>query len=276
MSIHLDPVAYFHAEAKEKADLPRQASLALGNRGYLSFVSGKNFEQALQDLEGTSRIWVLFWMDKALHFKAKVQPPRIVGKKGVFSTRSPHRPNPIGLSCVRLISVSGLLVTIEDHDLLDGSPILDIKPYLPYADSFPDAEIGWMKSLSSLQANKITWSMLAVKQATYIDESRALQVAIEERLRFFSEPTSSNRITLLENSFYLQAYKSWRFVLHKVSQYEIQVLAIFSGNTRKEEQSLESASLQRQFYAEFSKEMMAFISQGSLLSRLEKKVCLEF
>ncbi len=82
-------------------------------------------------MKGIEKIWILFWMHEVKHWKVKVQPPRDVWKKGVFATRSPHRPNPIGLSCVTLIDVRGLDVFIKDHDLLDQTPILDIKPYVP-------------------------------------------------------------------------------------------------------------------------------------------------
>jgi tRNA-Thr(GGU) m(6)t(6)A37 methyltransferase TsaA len=258
--ICLDPIAYFSSESLEKADVPRQACLASANRGVLRFVAGKNFEQALEDLEGTTHIWVLFWMNQVTNWKAKIKPPRNASKKGVFSTRSPHRPNPIGLSCVRLVKVSGLKVTIEGHDLLDGTPILDIKPYLAYADSFPDAQVGWMQNMGPLQENLVVWSELAQEQVRYIDAKGLLQKAIEERLRFFLEPTSSNRVCFLEKDFYLQAYKQWRFVIQKKEQ--IQILAIFSGNLEQESE----------FDRQFAQKLSRFLQEKGLLSKLQGKV----
>ena len=83
----------------------------------------------------------------AAKWKTTVIPPRDTKMRGVFSTRSPHRPNGIGLSCVRLVDVQGLCVHIADHDLLHGTPVLDIKPYLPFCDSHPDARAGWVSEL---------------------------------------------------------------------------------------------------------------------------------
>ena len=91
------------------------------------------------------RIWIVFVFDRVNSWKPKVRPP-FGGKDqkiGVFATRSPHRPNPIGLSCVTLLSVEKNLLYIADHDLLSGTPVLDIKPYIPQVDSFPGVKAGW-------------------------------------------------------------------------------------------------------------------------------------
>jgi tRNA (adenine37-N6)-methyltransferase len=273
MQITLEPIAYFRSEMKEKADAPRQGSLASSSRGVLQFVSGKNFEQALQDLEGMERIWVLFWMDKACHWKPKVQPPRAVRKKGVFSTRSPHRPNPIGLSCVKLISVFGLAVTVEEHDLLDGSPILDIKPYLPYADSFSNVSLGWMQDLAPLVANKISWSELALKELALIDAKKTMQQQVEKRLSFFIGESASNRALFLNAKYYLQAYKEWRFILEKTKEDELHVLAILSGYRKKERADF---AVHQALYREFSGDIKALLLEISIFSKLQGKVCLEF
>lgn len=223
--ITLTPVAYFKSEVNEKADMPRQGSLA-DHAGVICFLPGHNFEQALEDLEGMEKIWVLFWMDRVSHFKPKIQPPRDVKKKGVFSTRSPHRPNPIGLSCVTLISVSGLKVNIKDHDLLDGTPILDIKPYLPYADSFPLAQTGWIEN--SLSLNEVCWSDESLLQLGFLKKWDVdLRSKVAERLKYFTAPSSSNRICLLEENSYLMSYKTWRIIFSKKEKIEIQ--SIYSG-----------------------------------------------
>ncbi|MES2199732.1 MAG: tRNA (N6-threonylcarbamoyladenosine(37)-N6)-methyltransferase TrmO [Chlamydiota bacterium] len=216
--INIDPIGYVHCRYTEKADVPRQGALARGNQAVIRLFPGKNFEQALEDLEGMERVWILFWMHEVTHFKAKVQPPRAVTKKGLFATRSPHRPNPIGLSCVRLTAVKGLELYIEDHDLLEGTPVLDIKPYLPYADSFPDAKTGWMQE--KVEANQIRWSDKALKEVLILQEQEGinLQEKIEARLDFFSKPSSSNRIKHIKGDFYLQSYKFWRIVIEKKTE----------------------------------------------------------
>ncbi len=227
--VQIDPVAYFSSSFRDKPDLPRQGSLALHNQGVLQFLPGKNYEQALEDLQGIDRIWIVFWMHKVSSWRPKIQPPRSVSKKGVFATRSPHRPNPIGLSCVKLISVVGLNLVIEGHDLLDGTPILDVKPYLSYADSFPDAGCGWLDEMGSLSPNKVIFSTLALEQITFLEKAGLsnLLCNLEERLRFFTKETSCNRIEKISSDLYLQAYKSWRLIFQKDK--EITVMALFSG-----------------------------------------------
>jgi tRNA-Thr(GGU) m(6)t(6)A37 methyltransferase TsaA len=104
--------------------------------------------EALHDLEGMERIWVIAFLHLSQGFPVKVKPPRGEPvKRGLFSTRSPHRPNPIGLSAVRLVRVEGHVIHVRGIDLLDGTPVLDIKPYVPYADAFPDARAGWIDSI---------------------------------------------------------------------------------------------------------------------------------
>jgi tRNA (adenine37-N6)-methyltransferase len=215
--IHLNPIGYFKTHAIEKKDVPRQSSLEQGNRGLLQFLPHRNFEQALEDLRGFDKIWILFWMHQTEGWRPKVQPPRDVKKKGVFATRSPHRPNPIGLSCVRLLSIQGLTIEIEGHDLLDGSPILDVKPYLPYADSFPEAQIGWLEEeTGEIERYEVDWSPLAQQQAQFIEGSFSdFRSKIAVRLRHFTLPSSSNRIKHLAEDCYELSYKTWRIVFRK-------------------------------------------------------------
>ena len=94
------------------------------------------------------RLWVLSHLHLNTGWNAKVMPPRGERKKrGLFATRSPHRPNNIGLTAVRLVGVEGFTLHVEEIDLLDGTPVLDIKPYVPYADAFPGAHAGWIDTI---------------------------------------------------------------------------------------------------------------------------------
>ncbi|MBS0628254.1 MAG: SAM-dependent methyltransferase, partial [Verrucomicrobia bacterium] len=107
---------------------------------------------------------------------------------------------------------------IEDHDLLEGTPILDIKPYLPYADSFPTSKLGWMEE--KVEINKIFWSEKALKEVLLLKEQDGidLQEKIESRLKFFIKPSSSNRVKHIKEDFYLQSYKFWRILIQKKEQ----------------------------------------------------------
>jgi tRNA-Thr(GGU) m(6)t(6)A37 methyltransferase TsaA len=105
-------------------------------------------ESALADLAGIERLWVVSWLHRGGTWAPQVMPPRGPRvRRSVFSTRSPDRPNPIGLSAVRLIRVEGRRLHVRGIDLIDGTPILDLKPYLPYADAFPDAKAGWIDGI---------------------------------------------------------------------------------------------------------------------------------
>ena len=103
------------------------------------------YRGSLADLDGFERVWIVTWLDRAGEYRPRVVPYRDTVERGLFATRSPCRPNPIGLSCVRLLSVdleSGV-IRIESADLLDGTPVLDIKPYLPRIDAHSDSRDGW-------------------------------------------------------------------------------------------------------------------------------------
>jgi len=104
------------------------------------------YRGALQDLAGFERIWLLYWFDRARPFSPLVVPYRDTIKRGLFATRAPARPNPIGISAVRLVSVNlerGEL-EVQGLDVLDGTPLLDLKPYIPEFDAFPLSRAGWM------------------------------------------------------------------------------------------------------------------------------------
>ena len=101
-------------------------------------------------IEGFSRIWILYVMHLNDGYTMSIRPTRGPRETvGLFATRAPHRPNPIGLSCLSLVRIEGLVLHVHGLDILDGSPVLDIKPYVPYADAFPDARAGWLAGLEA-------------------------------------------------------------------------------------------------------------------------------
>jgi tRNA-Thr(GGU) m(6)t(6)A37 methyltransferase TsaA len=138
------PIGTFHGEFDQKSQAPRQPRAAEGVPGRIELLPGRGFEDALSDLDGWEYIWVVFVFDRNTSWRPKVLPPRSAKKRGVFATRSPHRPNPIGLSAMRLLRVEGLTLHLCDVDLLDGTPVLDIKPYVAWTDAIPDASSGWL------------------------------------------------------------------------------------------------------------------------------------
>ncbi len=149
-----EPIAIVQSPYHEKFGIPRQPGLAANARGILKFQNTEELRMALRDLEGFSHVWVIFVFHAAFEdgqkWKPRVRPPRLGGKQkvGVLSSRSPHRPNPIGLSVlkieeIRVTAKGGPEIEVSGVDLLDGTPVLDIKPYLAYCDSVPEASEGW-------------------------------------------------------------------------------------------------------------------------------------
>jgi tRNA-Thr(GGU) m(6)t(6)A37 methyltransferase TsaA len=148
----LKQIAKIDTDFPEKFGIPRQSGLVKGAKGTIVFEPEYRSAEAFRGLEGYSHIWVLWGFSevKRQNWSATVKPPRLGGKKrmGVFATRSPFRPNPIGMSVVRLEEIrfdekQGPMLTVSGVDMLSGTPIYDIKPYLPYADSYPEAADGF-------------------------------------------------------------------------------------------------------------------------------------
>jgi len=144
-NIEMHPIGVVHSPFKERFAAPRQPDLLNPAQGEIELNTSFNFEQALSDLDSFSHIWVIYWMHLNQGWNPTVMPPRGSDiRRGLFSTRAPHRPNSIGLSVVKLIRIKKRILFIEGLDMLDGTPVLDIKPYLPYADSIRDASHGWL------------------------------------------------------------------------------------------------------------------------------------
>ena len=146
--MEMKPIAYIHNDYTAKFGIPRQSGLVEQVESTIVFEPEYRNADALRGIEGYSHLWLVWIFSEAIrdNWSPTVLPPRLGGKTrmGVFATRSPFRPNPIGLSSVKLLGVelhtkAGPVIHVAGADLMDGTPILDIKPYLPYTDSHPDA-----------------------------------------------------------------------------------------------------------------------------------------
>jgi hypothetical protein len=143
-----------------------------------------------------------------------VTPPRNKGKKvGVFASRSPHRPNGIGLSCVTLNRIEGLNIYISNSDILDGSPVLDIKPYLPWSDSFPDSKTGWAKT-GERTVYTVEFSADALSICNRIFEEDGVNLAGYARVQLTFEPwdISRKRIDLISGNEFGLTYRTWQII----------------------------------------------------------------
>ena len=143
MSLELKPVGIVHSPFRQATGTPIQASMAHGAAGTVEVFPA--FAHGLMDLDGFDRIWLLYWFDRVAAPKLIVTPYMDDQPHGVFATRAPARPNPIGMSAVRLLRINGCTLHVVDVDILDGTPLLDIKPYASQFDHLPAERMGWLE-----------------------------------------------------------------------------------------------------------------------------------
>ena len=149
------PIGLVRTPYARRIDAPHQSTVVAGTETGTPVEATLELdpslpESVLRDLEGFDRIWLIFAFHLSEGWAPLVQPPRGPrGKRGVLATRSPHRPNAIGLSAVELVAVEGRTLRLRGVDLLDGTPVLDLKPYVPYADAFPGARAGWIDAVDA-------------------------------------------------------------------------------------------------------------------------------
>ncbi len=140
--ITYQPIGVIHSPFTDPKDMPIQPLGARGVKGTVEL--GAQFEAGLKDLEGFSHIILLYHFHLSKGYSLHVVPFLDDVERGVFATRAPRRPNPVGLSIVRLLAVSGCHLSIEDVDVVDGTPLIDIKPFVPYFDHRDNASSGWL------------------------------------------------------------------------------------------------------------------------------------
>lgn len=186
MTHTVSPIGYVQSCFKEKFAIPRQPRLAQAARGVLELVPPFDQAHALEGLEHVSHVWLLFLFHQTLEAepRLRVRPPRLGGNRmvGVFATRSTHRPNGIGQSVVRLERIEPGRLYLSGIDLLDGTPVIDIKPYVPYADAIADAHNGLAERAPELI--EVIWTETSLQQARN-EEARLnepLQALIEQCL----------------------------------------------------------------------------------------------
>ena len=141
MKLELTPIGLIHSPHRQAEGTPIQPRWAAGSEGTVELFP--EFAPGLRDLEEFARVWLLYWFDRARAARLEVVPYVDSQTHGIFATRAPSRPNPIGLSSVRLLAVEGSRLRVADLDVLDGTPVFDIKPYVPDFDVFPVKRVGW-------------------------------------------------------------------------------------------------------------------------------------
>jgi len=142
VKVEYEPIGIVHSPFTEQQGTPIQPSRAKGVRGTIEL--DPEYAEGLSDLDGFSHIYVLFHLHRSEGFSLKVVPYLDTVPRGLFATRAPRRPNPIGLSIVDLVAIEGNLLTIENLDMLDGTPVLDIKPFVDRFDERREVRTGWL------------------------------------------------------------------------------------------------------------------------------------
>jgi tRNA-Thr(GGU) m(6)t(6)A37 methyltransferase TsaA len=213
--LRLRPIGHFHSSSRFPYEARRQgAANETEQTGFIELTRGRQFEQALSDLDGFERVWLIYGFHLNEHWHPKVMPPRGARiKRGVFATRSPYRPNPIGLSSVELVKIEGLKVHVRGFDLLDGTPIYDIKPYLPYADAFPTAKTGWLEGIEE-RIVAVEFSPTAEMKLHWLEDHGVSQMRgfIRAQLEYEPLDTERKRVTPspMPEAPHRLAYRTWR------------------------------------------------------------------
>ena len=193
----LSPIAVIRTEFPEKFGIPRQSGLADSLRGSVVFLPEYRNRDAFRGLDGFSHIWLIwgFSANRNDDWQPTVRPPRLGGndRMGVFATRSPYRPNPLGLSCVAVDRIDldaedGPVIYVRGADLMDGTPIYDIKPYIRYADSYPESICGYVDCLDESKLKVVIPDDIITGMTTDIAKSLHQTLALDPRPSYHNDP----------------------------------------------------------------------------------------
>lgn len=223
----LTPIGVVHSPFTRRREAPRQSALCTDVHGTIELYPGHHFGEALIDIDTWSHIWVLFWFHVNPNWRPMVQPPRGMKRRGVFATRSPHRPNPLGLSLVKLEKRKGLVLEVSALDILDGTPVLDLKPYVPYTDCVPEANGGWPE-LADSPTFHVAFTPTAQAQLEFLGSlGKELEHELKRVLAAGPKQPQYRRIRRLEDGF-LIAIRDWR-ISFRATHDEVTVTHLTSG-----------------------------------------------
>jgi len=255
-------IGIFRCEQKYRYDLPRQGVLQQSRQhGKINLHGEINFTQALQNLDGFERIWLTFGFHHNENFSHMVDPPRHSSKKvGVFASRSPHRPNALGLSCVKLEEINFLKksITVSEYDLIDETPIYDIKPYLPYCDSFPHAQAGWTQTTTEEKKYQVSINDFAFQRMNWLKENHGICVAnfVNDQLSYEPNNHKKKRIKKINENKFILSYRTWRilFELNNLKK-KVSVVDLKSGYSKADlstkDDKYEDKKLHREYQKKF-------------------------
>ena len=234
-SLTLKPIGFIRTGKRVKFEARHQPIDGEEETNVLELLPGSNFEQALKDIEGFDRVWLLWWFHRNDTWRPLVLPPRGPSKRrGVFATRSPHRPNPLGMTPVRLLGVEGRTLLLGACDLVEGTPVFDVKPYVPAYDSFPEAKAGWIEEVDALTEAPATFTVsfaeIAETQARWLrDEWRVdFTARLNELLSRDPSPHRTRRIRKRPSGGFEIGCGAWRAAF-SVDEKNVTVNALETG-----------------------------------------------
>lgn len=226
----IKPIGVFSCAHSYHQEQPMQGNLSEA-AGHIELIKGYNYEQGLKDLAGFEYIWVIFVFHLNHNWKPLTNPPYSdgKGKKGVFATRSPYRPNPLGMSCVKLERIEGNRLYISGSDLLDNTPVVDIKPYIADYDSFPEARRGWLEHVVK-EVFTIDYEGVAASKIAYLKRHGVnLGGVIKSQLAHNPHDNTRNKYIKTDDGLLLR-FKSWR-IHFTISGHTVMIRDISSGYT---------------------------------------------
>lgn len=248
----LKPIGFFESAQVKPYQAGRQPD-ELGLFGKIKLNTGENFEQAMQGLEGCSHLWIIFGFHLNENWKPLVQTPRSNKKIGVFATRAPYRPNPIGMSLVELVSINGLTIEIGPNDILNESPIYDIKPFHPEYDVAENPKIDWLEN-STFEKNKISISPFAESQLEFLEQHNLKEISAFIIRQLEYDPTNKSKKRVEEHPHYWTlAYRTWR-IDFSLAENSIGILSIRSGYSEQELSETEDKYSDKNIHRLFNKE----------------------
>ena len=230
---HIQSAARYHYEA------PRQAVFA--SEGAFLAWDEPIYAQAAADLNGFDRIWLVWVFDQNKHtnwkVKTRVPVPAERDSYSVFATRSPYRPNPVGISAVELLAVTPEGLQLGPCDLLDGTAVLDVKPYIPAVDAFPDAKAGWRDRIEN-SPYRIEWLPEAALQADFLTEHGAVDLKNFCAVQLAYRPADNTRkrlVKLPEENLWQLHCRTWKIIFELQEEKKNIIVKQISGNYRDEE-----------------------------------------
>ena len=239
MKFELEPIGVVHTDRRYRYEAPRQGVFT-GSPAEIELLPDRGFELALRELAGVERIWVIFGFHLNQHWHPLVTPPVAPpGRRiGVFATRSPHRPNRLGLSAVELLEVTGLTLKLGACDLLDGTPVFDLKPYVPAADAFPDSRVGWLEEAVA-ERYQVEFTPEFRERAELIRTASRLDLENFARVQLAFNPLDRSRKRLTPPSepggCWQIGCRTWQLAFTVAAELRrIRVSAVFSRYTAEE------------------------------------------